>query len=178
MRIIPIKFKTNRSAKKIKTTRTTLLNSPAISGWVFNNFDQSRRGFTYKNNFIEWNEIKEVVNDSTGLKDTYGILIKSKKGGEIIKKIVYTKNLIYRCYESQVYDNKKFCESSFWRDIQKHCLCELYEENRVQIKKQRILFVFLPSLDEARERWNIEQQYDYNYTNIEDDWEECDSDDE
>ena len=162
--------------------KTKLLQDQVERNWssvkVWYNNVMSDGGFTYKNNFIEWNEIKEVINDSTGLKETYGILIKSKKGGEIIKKIVYTKNFIYRCYESQVYDNKKFCESSFWRDIQKHCLCELYEENRVQIKKQRLLFVFLPSLDEARERWNIEQQYDYNYTNIEDDWEECDSSDE
>jgi hypothetical protein len=162
--------------------KTKLLQDQVERNWssvkVWYNNVMVDGGFTYKNNFIEWNEIKEVVNDSTGLKETYGILVKSKKGGEIIKKIVYTKNLIYRCYESQVYDNKKFCESSFWRDIQKHCLCELYEEKRVQIKKQRLLFIFLPSLDEARERWNIEQQYDYNYTNIEDDWEECDSSDE
>jgi hypothetical protein len=162
--------------------KTQLLQDQVERNWssvkVWYNNVMKDGGFTYKNNFIEWNEIKIVNNESTGLKETYGQMIKSKKGGKKIKKIVYTKNFIYRCYESQVYDNKKFCESSFWRDIQKHCLCELYEENRVQIEKQRILFVFLPSLDEARERWNIEQQYDYNYTNIEDDWEECDSSDE
>jgi len=155
--------------------KTRLLQDQVERNWssvkVWYNNVMKDGGFTYKNIFIEWNEIKEIVNDSTGLTETYGHMIKRKNSGEKIKKIVYTKNLIYRCYESQVYDNKKFCESSFWRDIQKHCLCELYEENRVQIKKQRLLLVFLPSLDEARERWNIEQQYDYNYTTIEDDWE-------
>lgn len=159
--------------------KTKLLQDQVERNWssvkVWYNNVMKDGGFTYKNNFIEWNEIKEIVNDSTGLKETYGQMIKSKKDGVKIKKIVYTKNFIYRCYESQVYDNKKFCESSFWRDIQKHCLCELYEENRVQINKQRILFVFLPSLDDARERWNIEQQYDYNYTTIEDDWKVCDN---
>ena len=79
---------------------------------------------------------------------------------------------MFRCYDSQSYNGRKFDNSSFWREIQKNCIGDLYVEKKIQVKKERKLYVFLPTLEEAREKWNEMQEYDYNYGEEDDDeWE-------
>jgi hypothetical protein len=54
----------------------------------------------------------------------------------------------------------------------------LYVENKLQIKKERKVYVFLPTLEEARKKWNEMQEYDYDYdVDDENEWEEDDGND-
>jgi hypothetical protein len=134
-------------------------------------------GFELGNHFIEWNKVLEVQGEYSMKK--YGVEIKNKKKE---KKVVYCKDFLFDCYDRRSYDGRKFMNSAFWREIQKNCLGDLYIENKLQIKKERKIYVFLPSLDEARERWNEMQEFEYDYDDDdENEWEVDDgysSDDE
>ena len=140
-------------------------NSPK----VFWNRVMKDGGFEYDGQFIEWNKTLEVQTDYD--KKTYGLEIKNKKKE---KRVVYSKDWLFKCYDKQSYNSRKFDNSSFWREIEKKdgCLGDLYVDKRIQVKKQRKIFVFLPTLEEAREKWNEIQEYQYNYGNEdeEDEW--------
>jgi len=130
-------------------------NSPKV--W-FNNV-MKEGGFEYEGHFIEWG--KTLTTDEYNSKK-YGVEIKNKQKE---KKVVYDKDWLFNCYDKQSYDGRKFMNSAFWREIQKNCLGDLYIEQKLQLKKERKIYVFLPSLEEARKKWNEMQEYEYNYGN-------------
>ena len=153
--------------------KTKLLQQQVELNWnspkVFWNKVMKEGGFEYDNHFIEWNKVLKV-NGEYGMK-TYGLEIKNKNKE---KRVVYSKDWIFKCYDRQSYNGRKFDNSSFWREIEKNegCLGDLYEEKRIQVRKERKMFVFLPSLEDARKKWNEIQEYDYEYgADEEDEWE-------
>lgn len=151
--------------------KTKLLQEQVEMNWnspkVFWNKVMRDGGFEYDGHFIEWNKVLKV-NGDYGIK-TYGLEIKNKKKE---KKVVYSKDWLFKCYDRQTYNGRKFDNSSFWREIEKNCIKGLYEEKRIQVRKERKMHVFLPSLEEARNKWNEMQEYEYNYGEEDDDeWE-------
>lgn len=161
-----------------KFKKTKLLQEQVERNWsspkVWWNSVLKEGGFNYDGNFIEWGKTLKV--DKGMHYETYGLEIKNKNGD---KRVVYDKDWLYKVYESNTYDGRKFSNSTFWRDIQKNCIGELYDEKKVQKKKQRKIYVFTPSLDEAREKWYDLQDFDYEYgKEEEDEWEVAESDDE
>jgi hypothetical protein len=153
--------------------KTKLLQTQVEMNWnspkVFWNRVMKDGGFEYNGHFIEWNN--SLVVNTEYEKKSYGLEIKNKKKE---KRVVYSKDWLFKCYEKQSYNGRKFDNSSFWREIEKKdgCLGDLYVDKRIQIKKQRKIFVFLPTLEEARQKWNEIQEYDYDYGNEdeEDEW--------
>lgn len=138
-------------------------NSPKV--W-FNNV-MKQGGFEYDGNFIEWGKTLSVHGEYSNKK--YGVEIKNKQKE---KKVVYEKDWLFNCYDRQSYDGRKFMNSAFWREIQKNCMGDLYVEQKLQLKKERKIYVFLPSLEEARKKWNEMQEYEYDYGDEEvDEWE-------
>lgn len=167
----------NFKARMFKKTK--LLQDQVERNWnspkVWWNSIMKNGGFQYGEYFIEWNNILQVEEGDHNIIN-YGLKIKNKKKK---KMIVYEKEWLFNCYDKQTYNSRKFDNSSFWREMEKHCICDLYKENRIQINKQRKIFVFLPSLEDARKKWNEKQQYDYNYdVDEEDEWDvdDCDID--
>jgi hypothetical protein len=158
-----------------KFKKTKLLQEQVERNWcspkVWWNDVVKEGGFNYKGSFIEWGKTLSV--DEGTHYSNYGIVIKNKKKE---KMVVYDKDWIFNVYDSQSYDGRKFAKSTFWKEMQTNCLGDLYKEERIQKKKERKLYVFLPSLDEAREKWYDQQDFDYQY-NVEqkDEW-ACDSD--
>ena len=151
--------------------KTKLLQNQVEMNWcspkVFWNNVMRDGGFEFRGKFIEWNKILKYSEYDTN--HQYGLEIKNKKKE---KRVVYEKDWLFRCYDSQSYNGRKFDNSSFWREIQKNCIGDLYVEKKIQFKKERKLYVFLPTLEEAREKWNEMQEYDYNYGEEDDDeWE-------
>ena len=151
--------------------KTKLLQEQVERNWnspkVWWNDVMKDGGFELGNHFIEWNKVLEVQGEYSMRK--YGTEIKNKKKE---KKVVYCKDFLFDCYDKKSYDGRKFMNSAFWREIQKNCLGDLYVENKLQIKKERKIYVFLPSLDEARERWNEMQEFVYDYDDEDDnEWE-------
>ena len=164
--------------------KTKLLQQQVELNWnspkVFWNKVMKEGGFEYDNHFIEWNKVLKI--SSYDCNKTYGLEIKNKNKE---KRVVYSKDWIFKCYDRQTYNGRKFDNSSFWREIEKNdgCLGDLYEEKRIQVRKERKMFVFLPSLEDARKKWNEIQEYDYEYgEDEEDEWEVddgyCSSDEE
>lgn len=151
-------------------------NSPKV--W-FNNV-MKEGGFEYDGHFIEWGKTLKVYTEYSSLGKTYGVEIKNKQKE---KKVVYEKDWLFKCYDRQSYDSRKFMNSAFWREIQKNCMGDLYVEQKLQLKKERKIYVFLPTIEEARKKWNEMQEYDYEYgVDDGDEWEidngYSDSDDE
>ena len=151
--------------------KTKLLQNQVEMNWcspkVFWNNVMRDGGFEFRGKFVEWNKILKYSEYDTN--HQYGLEIKNKKKE---KRVVYEKDWLFRCYDSQSYNGRKFDNSSFWREIQKNCIGDLYVEKKIQVKKERKLYVFLPTLEEAREKWNEMQEYDYNYGEEDDDeWE-------
>lgn len=151
--------------------KTKLLQEQVEMNWnspkVFWNKVMKDGGFEYDGHFIEWNKVLKV-NGDYGIK-TYGLEIKNKKKE---KRVVYSKEWLFKCYDRQNYNGRKFDNSSFWREIEKNCIKDLYEEKRIQVRKERKMHVFLPSLEEARKKWDELQEYEYNYgEEDEDEWE-------
>lgn len=168
--------------------KTKLLQTQVEMNWnspkVFWNKVMKDGGFEYDGHFIEWGKVVKV-STYEGSK-SYGLEIKNKKKE---KKVVYSKDWLFKCYDRQTYNGRKFDNSSFWREIEKTdgCLGDLYVDKRIQVRKERKIYVFLPTLEEARKKWNEVQEYDYNYgEEDEDEWEvddgygssDSDSDDE
>ncbi len=159
--------------------KTPLLQNQVEMNWnspkVWWNNVMKDGGFECDGHFIEWNKVLKISTHSEGNK-IYGQEIKNKKKE---KKVVYEKDWLFKTYDRQGYDSRKFMNSAFWREIQKNCLGDLYQEKKLQLKKERKLYIFLPELDEARKRWNELQEYDYKYGEDDDDeWEINSSDDE
>ena len=151
--------------------KTKLLQEQVEMNWnspkVWYNNVMRDGGFEYDGHFIEWNKMLKISNYD-GNKN-YGVEIKNKKKE---KRVIYTKEWIFKCYDRQSYNGRKFDNSSFWREIKKNCLSDLYEEKKLQLRKERKLYMFLPSLEEARAKWNEMQEYDYDYDkDDEDEWE-------
>ncbi len=172
--------------------KTDILQKQVELNWnspkVFWNKVMKDGGFSYDDRFIEWGK-SLTVSTYDGNK-TYGLEVKNKKKE---KKVVYSKDWLFKCYDRQSYNGRKFDNSSFWREIEKTdgCLGDLYVDRRIQLKKERKIYLFLPTLQEARDKWNQVQEYDYKYELVkkeeEDDEfkptdgfdsDECDSDDE
>jgi hypothetical protein len=172
-----IQFFKPRQFKKTDVLQTQVemnWNSPK----VFWNKVMKEGGFEYDGHFIEWGKTLTVCGDFSN--KTYGVKLKNKNRD---KHVVYEKDWLFKCYDKQNYNGRKFDNASFWREIQKNdgCLGNLYVELKKQLKKERKIYVFLPSLEEARKKWNEIQEYEYNYGNEDDDeWEIDDgfSDDE
>ncbi len=160
--------------------KTKLLQEQVERNWtspsVWWNEVMKDGGFDIRGKFVEWNKVLIVQGEYGNTK--HGIEIKNKKKE---KKVVYEKDFLFNCYDSKSYDGRKFMNSAFWRELQKGCIGNLYVENKLQIKKERKIYVFLPSLEEARKKWNEMQEYDYDYdVDDENEWEvdeDC-SDDE
>ena len=141
--------------------KTPLVQEQVERGWnsvkSWYNKVMKDGGFTVGDKFIEWNTLLKD-------EDNYGNLI----GGLSIKRgsiqaTAYFKDWIFSVYDNHKSINKKFDNPSFYRDLIQNCLGSLYKEKKIQIKKDRRIFIFLPSLEDARKEWNINQQYDYEY---------------
>ncbi len=160
-----IEFFKPRQFKKTDVLQTQVemnWNSPK----VFWNKVMKEGGFEYEGDFIQWGKKLTVSNEFS--KKTYGLKIKNKNKD---KHVVYCKEWLFKCYDKQNYNGRKFDNTSFWREIQKNdgCLGNLYVEKRIQFKNQRKMFVFLPTIEEARKKWNEIQEYEYKYGNQDDD---------
>jgi len=158
-----------------KFKKTKLLQEQVERNWcspkVWWNDVVKEGGFNYKGSFVEWGKTLKV--DVGTHYENYGIIIKNKKKE---KMVVYDKDWIFNVYDSQSYDGRKFAKSTFWKEMQTNCLGDLYKDERVQKKKERKLYVFLPSLDKAREKWYDQQDFDYGYNVDEEDEWACDTD--
>jgi len=128
-------------------------------------------GWDGKNGFGEkifnyWNTLDE---------DNSGDKIKNKKTGEEI--VGYFKDYIYERYKMTETEKRGFNSvSAFYRELKQNCLGDLYKEIRPKnknkdYKTERPSFLVLPSLEEARAKWNELQEYDYEWADDDDDWE-------
>ena len=124
-------------------------------GW-----DGSDKTFNY------WNKLDEYQS---------GDKITNKKTGETI--IGYFKDYIYDRYKLTETEKRGFNSvSAFYRELKQNCLGDLYKEIRPKnkdkdYKAERPAFLVLPSLEEARAKWNELQEYDYEWFDEDDDWE-------
>ena len=119
-----------------------------------------------KGKFIEWGGLEkdDYIGDWKG-----GIWIEKDLEGKCDTKTLYFKDWLFDCYYKTSSDNRKASASSFYRDLRKNCLGNLYLEERIQFKGARRRYIHLPSLSEARKKWNQLQEYDYNYDDSSDD---------
>jgi hypothetical protein len=124
-------------------------------GW-----DGSDKTFNY------WNDLDEYQS---------GDKIKNKKTGEEI--VGYFKDYIYDRYKMTETEKRGFNSvSAFYRELKQNCLGELYKEIRPNnknkdYKTERPAFLVLPTLEEARAKWNELQEYDYEWADEDDEWE-------
>ena len=133
-------------------------------------------GFTLGNDFIDWNTIhKEDSYYDDDLKKKCGIKIKNKQGE---KKTAYLKTWIHQVYMSVNSDTRKFQDNRFFDYLRNRCLGDLYSEQKIQKKKERRIYIIFPTIQEAREKWNEMQEYEYKYEEEGDEWEVCDDSDE
>jgi len=156
--------------------KTKLLQEQVERNWnspkVWYNNVMKDGGFEYEGHFVEWNKTLIVQGDYGNI-NKYGLEIKNKKNE---KKVVYEKDWLFKCYDKQTYDGRKFMNSAFWREILKNCMGDLYVETRIQVQKERKIFIFLPTLEEARKKWNEMQEFEYDYGGEEEDEWVIDSD--
>ena len=121
--------------------------------------------------FVDWNQKSYHTGDNA-------VRIKKKDGK---KYVAYKKDYFFKIYEKEGSDARKFASNSFYRDLRKNCLGELYEEIRPRVKSgSRPTYIILPDLADAREKWNELQEYNYTYDD-DDDGDICsdsDSDDD
>lgn len=116
--------------------------------------------------FNYWNKLDECNSGDT---------IKNKKTGQEI--VGYFKDYFYSRYKMTESEKKGFGSSSaFWRELKQNCLGDLYKEIRPKnkdkdYKTERPSFLVLPSLEDARAKWNEIQQFDYNWEEEDDEWE-------
>jgi hypothetical protein len=116
--------------------------------------------------FNYWNTLEE---------DNAGDNIKNKKTGEEI--VGYFKDYIYERYKMTETEKRGFNSVyAFYRELKQNCLGDLYREIRPKnkdkdYKAERPAFLVLPSLEEARAKWNELQDYDYKWLDEDDEWE-------
>lgn len=115
--------------------------------------------------FAEWGDL--WGSDGWPLKG--GRRMKNKFTGEY--ETYYFKEFIFDCYNATAADNRKFGVEAFFRELKLNCFKDIYLEKRIQINKQRRVFIQLPDLEKAREKWNEIQEYDYEYSYAEAEWE-------
>ncbi len=155
--------------------KTALLQNQVEMGWTsvkrWYNSVMRDGGFTYNHKgnqlFIEWNDI---LKDPEYGEMVGGIKVKNKKTKD--KQTAYCKDWFFECYNQAPSDNKKFSKESFYRDLKKNCIREdekLLQDKKLQIKKQRKPYLFLPSIEDARREWYNHQEYEYDYDKDEDD---------
>ena len=133
-------------------------NHNSVKAWW--NMVMKDGGFIFGDKFITYNEL--MKSEDGGYKSFVGgEYIKNKKVKG--KKTAYHKDWIFNVYNSHSADARKFSNSAFYRELQKNCLEKLYNEIRVQKKKERRIYVLLPDIDVAREKWNELQEFDYDY---------------
>lgn len=114
--------------------------------------------------FAEWGKLWEKgFSEIRG-----GRYMKNKSSGE--KQTFYYKEFLFDCYNSTAADNRKFGVEAFYREFKLNCLKDIYEDKRVQMKNKRRVFVILPDINIAREKWNEVQEFDYEYINEDEDW--------
>ncbi len=124
-------------------------------GW-----DGSDKTFNY------WNKLDEYQS---------GDKITNKKTGEEI--VGYFKDYIYDRYKMTETEKRGFNSvSAFYRELKQNCLGDLYKEIRPKnkdkdYKAERPAFLVLPTLEEARAKWNELQEYDYEWFDEDDEWE-------
>ncbi len=125
-------------------------------------FDHPRYGFT------EWGELWK---DNEGYSNKFkgGIHMKKKGSGE--KETAFLKEFLFDCYNSTASDNRKFGFEAFFKELKNNCLKDIFNEKRIQLKKQRRVFLILPSLEDARKKWNELQEFDYIYDDVSDEYE-------
>ena len=134
-------------------------------------------GFTYNNDFIPWGKLHEKDSWEGSEKKLCGITVKNKKGEKVT---AYLKSWIHSVYWSINSDTRKFQDNRFWDDIRNSCLDDLYVEQKIQKKKNRRIYVILPSLEEAQTKWNEMQEFEYEYEEDGEDeyvWDEGDDSD-
>lgn len=128
--------------------------------------------FRVKNKYFDWGTIPTKDSSWNGTKMGCKT-IKNKKGDKVI---AYEKDFIYEIYNQISADGRKFSKEAFYREFKKNCLDDLYKEIRPRTKSgARPTYLILPSLKEARDKWNELQEYDYEYDEG-DEWEECTDD--
>ena len=120
--------------------------------------------------FIDWNEKSYNTYENA-------VRIKKKDGK---KYVAYKKEYFFKIYEREGSDARKFASNSFYRELKKNCLDDLYDEIRPRVKSgSRPTYIILPAIEDARAKWNELQEYNYTY---DDDDEGCicdsDSDDD
>tara|TARA_Y100001972_G_scaffold128687_1_gene191022 strand:- start:9082 stop:11844 length:2763 start_codon:yes stop_codon:yes gene_type:complete len=153
-----------------KFKKTDLLQNQVERNWnsvlSWWNSVMQNGGFTYQNDFIEWGTLHRQDSYDEGYRKRCGIPTKDKNGN---KGVAYLKSWLYEVYMSINSDTRKFQDNRFYADIKKYCLDDLFKDKQIQLKKNRRIFMILPSLDEARKKWNHLQQYEYKYDVEEDD---------
>ena len=159
--------------------KTPLLQNQVEMGWTsvktWYNMVMRDGGFIYnrkgEQKFVEWGELFTYYDFDKGGNTTMGgMKVKNKKTKE--KTTAYCKDWIFECYNQTQSDNRKFSKEAFYRELKKNCLREgddLLVEKKLQIKKTRKPYLFLPSIEKAREEWYFHQEYDYQYGNDDDD---------
>jgi len=156
--------------------KTKLLQEQVERNWnspkVWYNNVMKDGGFEYDGHFIEWGKTLTTYEYNS---KKYGIKIKNKQGDKIV---VYDKDWIFKCYDNQSYDGRKFMNSAFWREIQKNCMGDLYVEKKKQLNNERKRYLVLPSLEDARRKWNEFQEYTYEYGDDDNDEWEIDDDED
>ena len=157
-----------RVFKKTKLLqRQVELNWSSPKVWFHNVMKDG--GFTTKNGkgtiFVEWGELQD--GGQYGESEYVGGVRKKNK---ITKKYstMYFKEWMYSAYETQFADGRKVSESAFFRELMK--FFDLQEIRITTEEGQRRRVFILPQLCAARERWNKEQEYDYEYDEG-DEWE-------
>ena len=102
-----------------------------------------------------------------------GITITNKKTQEELTG--YFKDYIYERYKATESEKRGFGSvNAFYRELKKNCLADLFKTIRPRPKdgkSERPEYLVLPSLDDARKKWNEIQLFDYKYENDDDDFE-------
>ena len=153
-----------------KFKKTDLLQNQVERNWnsVLSWWDSvvKNGGFTYQNDFIEWGTLHRPDSYDEGYRKRCGIPTKDKNGN---KGVAYLKSWIHDVYMSVNSDTRKFQDNRFFDSIRKDCLGDLFKQKKIQIKKDRRIFIVLPSLDDARDKWNELQEFNYIYDDDDDD---------
>mgnify|MGYP000680898466 FL=1 len=107
-----------------------------------------------KDTFIDWNEKSYNTYEND-------VRIKKKDGK---KYVAYKKEYFFKIYEKEGSEARKLTDNSFYRELKKNCLDDLYDEIRPRVKSgSRPTYIILPAIEDARAKWNELQEYNYTY---------------
>ena len=140
-------------------------NWSSVKVWFHNVLKDG--GFTCKPHkdpvFVAWGNLLTTDTGWDGDDFYFGGLHKRNK---ITKEVhtLYFKEWLYSTYETMFSDGRKVSESAFYKEIMKFLdLKEIRISHTVKKKTQRRRVFLLPTIDEARARWNEEQEFDYSW---------------